>query len=676
MREQQVVVKYFLAVLLVLGAFATTGCPKKLPPVTIDGEELPYEEAALRKYAIAENLYKEGKSAEAQTAFEVFLQQFPKSRLADDAVYHLGLIAEAGGNLRKASQLYQRAVVEFAGDRSVDSRFRLGMVGYQLGRHEEAISVLKTIEKKVRGTKRQNRVWAVMGESLWTLGRKAEAARYLLRLASATQEAPVAAWLRERGASALEEEDDPKALAALVREFKSDPVVPRLLTRLAEVRFQNQDYTGAGNAARTVVEKFPHHPSADRARRIIESVEASAQADVRTIGVALPLSGPYGGFGQKALQAVMLAAGVFGPEVEGARYRIAVRDTQGQGALAAQAVEELYIQERAMAVIGGLLTDESEAAGTTAEALGIPFISLAQKQTDADTGRFVFRNSLTSEMQTGAITDFAFDRLGAKRFAILYPDNPYGEELMNLFWDEVLAHGGEIVAVEKYEPGASDFRDPVNMLLGRHKDFIGAREEDWRKAKREARDEGKKAWQAELPPIVDFDAVFIPDNYKGAAQALGFFALADVPIGRFRPRKAGPPMIPLGIASWNNPELIERGERYVEGAYFVDAFYPESQQPQVRNFVQSFVGTYLRVPDILDALAYDSARVLFAQIKGGATTRGKLRAAIAKLNGFEGAAGKLSFNEQGEPERELTVLTVQRKEITPVHDKSASNKKP
>lgn len=660
-----------LLVFLLAASTLWTGCPKKLPDVVIDGEELPYEEAALRKYAIAKNLYESDKQDDAKTAFEVFLQQFPKSRLADDAVYHLGLISEREGDLHKAARLYQRAVVEFAGDRTVDSRFRLGMVAFQLQRHEEAISVLRTIEKKVRGTKRQDRVWAVLGESLWALGRRAEGARYLLRLASATEEPAVATWLRERAATALEAEEDLRTLDKLAREFKNDPVAPRLLTRLAEVRFQNQDYQAAGTAARAVVERYPLDPTAERARRILKTVEASETADVRTIGVAVPLSGPYGGFGQKALQAIMLAAGVFGPEVEG-RYQIAVRDTQGQPALAAQAVDELYVQERVIAVIGGLLTEESEAAGQRAEALGIPFITLAQKRTEVDEGDYVFRNSLTSEMQAKALARFAFDQLGAKQYAILYPDNDYGEELMNLFWDEVLKRGGNVVAVEKYEPGTSDFRDPVNHLVARHKDYIPAREDAWREAKRIAREQGKKSWEAELPPVVDFDAVFIPDNYKGAAQALGFFALADVPIGRYRPRHAGPPIVPLGIASWNNPELVQRGERYVEGAFFVDAFYPESQEPAVKTFVQKFVGTYLRVPDILDALAYDSAVLLFQRIRAGAVTRKKLRDDLASLKDFKGAAGTLSFDKSGNPDRVLTVLTVQSKEITPVRPKSAA----
>ena len=36
-----------------------------------------------------------------------------------------------------------------------------------------------------------------------------------------------------------------------------------------------------------------------------------------------------------------------------------------------------------------------------------------------------------------------------------------------------------------------------------------------------------------MTPIVDFDAVFVPDDYKKVGQLLPFFALADVPIGGY-----------------------------------------------------------------------------------------------------------------------------------------------
>src|SRR6185503_729342 len=56
--------------------------------------------------------------------------------------------------------------------------------------------------------------------------------------------------------------------------------------------------------------------------------------------------------------------------------------------------------------------------------------------------------------------------LGAKRFAILYPNNKSGIGLRGLFWDAVEARGGSVVAVASFDPAAKDFGAPIRQLVG------------------------------------------------------------------------------------------------------------------------------------------------------------------------------------------------------------------
>ena len=58
-------------------------------------------------------------------------------------------------------------------------------------------------------------------------------------------------------------------------------------------------------------------------------------------------------------------------------------------------------------------------------------ICLSQKSGLPDIGDFIFRNSMTARMQARTIADFAFNKLGLTRFAILYPKDSYGETMMN-----------------------------------------------------------------------------------------------------------------------------------------------------------------------------------------------------------------------------------------------------
>jgi branched-chain amino acid transport system substrate-binding protein len=59
-----------------------------------------------------------------------------------------------------------------------------------------------------------------------------------------------------------------------------------------------------------------------------------------------------------------------------------------------------------------------------------------------------------------------WNELGASRFAILYPEENYGSRYMNLFWDQVVEHGGVVNGVEAYDPGGTDFAKPIKKLAG------------------------------------------------------------------------------------------------------------------------------------------------------------------------------------------------------------------
>ena len=95
----------------------------------------------------------------------------------------------------------------------------------------------------------------------------------------------------------------------------------------------------------------------------------------------------------------------------------------------------------------------------------------------------------------------------------------------------------------------------------------------------------------------------------------------------------------LGGSGWNNPRLLEHGERYVEGAVFVDGFFSGSAEPKVARFVNEFKSIFGKTPDIFSALGYDAAQIIFSAIAQGAKTREDVRRHLAALRGFEGVMG-------------------------------------
>jgi ABC-type branched-subunit amino acid transport system substrate-binding protein len=77
------------------------------------------------------------------------------------------------------------------------------------------------------------------------------------------------------------------------------------------------------------------------------------------------------------------------------------------------------------------------------------------------------------------------------------------------------------------------------------------------------------------------------------------------------------------------------------------------------------LGVFLRVTDVLDALAYDTTAAMADRIKSGASSREKLRDELDGMKGFKGVTGLTGFDKTRDATRDLTVLTVQDKEIKP-----------
>ena len=662
-----------------------TACPKPPKTVVINGQEVPYEVAAKDAFSRAEDAYAKKDWKQAVERYEAFQRDFPRSTLVPDALFRVGLVHEALGEVPDAGRAFQKLISDYpSSDLAGESRLRLGIAYVHAERWVDAVEMLKAYEKRAHEPKKMANARMLIAESLEKQGKLGDTAPFRLRAAKDLEDPILAAWSRDKGIAALEKVGDLAAIETLATELAGDPAEPRLLLRLADARYSARDYLGASTAAKQVVDKFGDSPAAPMAQAILRRADAREKVDARAIGVAVPLSGDYQAYGQKALQAVLLAANVFGPEdARTAGVRIALRDTAGDSARAAAAVEELYQQESVVAIVGPLLSNETEAAAPRAQALGVPMITLAQKKGLTDAGNCVFRNSMTAVGQSKAIAAFAFDKLGAKRFAIMYPANAYGEELAYLFWDEVKARGGEVVGVEHYDPKEADFTKEVEQLVGRSPEFIPARKDEWDKLKQNQKDQqranpGKKLKDVHLPPVVDFDALFVPDDFKHVGQLLPFFALSDVPIGGYLTRNQNLKAVtPLGTNGWNNPELISRGGRYVEGSFFVDAFYADSQAIEVKTFVEKFASVFLRAPDILDALAYDTTAVIADRVKSGANTREKLRDSLDGMKGYKGVTGLTGFSRERDATRELTVLTVADRDIKAVGDsKPAATPKP
>lgn len=402
-----------------------------------------------------------------------------------------------------------------------------------------------------------------------------------------------------------------------------------------------------------VIDYLPGSDLAARSQDILSQLEAVRSVEAKTIGVVLPLSGKNAPVGQRALRGLEMGLGLHNP---GSSFKLAVMDSEGNPDSARRGVERLVKEDNVIAVVGSLLSKTAPAVAAKSDELGVPSIALSQKGGLTEIGPNVFRNSLTSEMQIRYLVRTAMEDYGMKKFAILYPNDQYGVEFSNIFWDEVLARGGQVTAVQNYSTKETDFRLVVQRLVGTY--YGEARQDEFNvrmkeKQKTEKRSARKDNVETILPPITDFDGIFVPDSAKALGQIAAMLAFNDV-----RGVKL------LGTNLWNTPAITKRAGNFVNNLMFVDSMAPNAQEQS--RFATEYKALYNESPSLIEIQAYDAGLILRQLIASGADSRQSLTKKLTELNKFPGALGPLTMSPDREIERPVTALTVEKGEITPL----------
>ena len=454
-------------------------------------------------------------------------------------------------------------------------------------------------------------------------------------------------------------------LEAAAADASLAPFKPQILLKLGKLYQKNKDPDRASEYYRSVTTMYPQSVYSTQASILMTSLQTSAEADSKVIGAILPLTGKNSSVGQHALNAIRLGLELNKGDK---KFRIALFDSQSDADLAVKGVDKLANEDKAIVILGGFSSKEAAAIAGRAELLSIPFIGFSQKSGLTNTGEYVFRNAVTPEMQVDKLVQFAIDKLSAKRFAVLYPNDSYGVEFANVFWDHVLARGGQITAAQTYDPKSTDFSEVTQKLVGTFYEEARTEElekkiKDDKKAKADKKKLAKKTdtpepvkkvntrdhWSEQniLPPIVDFDVLFVPDNSRALGQVLAFMKYNDVTDMNY-----------LGTNLWNTPDLPKRTANEDAGIFFVEALDIADSSTRNSSFFKDYMETYNEEPTLIEVQAFEAARIVKEQIGSGATGRESLAASLRALSPWTGVTGQLQMSTQREFIRPLNVLTI------------------
>lgn len=640
--------KLFLFLALVPLVALMTGCGST--PVDEGGDQAVHrlsEPDSLKSGQVeprARNLFLEGERyyraknyKAAANTYRKVVQRFPKTRAAAFAGYRLGTLFYHVGQYAKASLEFRRHLQQHpTSSLRFDVTYNLAASEFQLGNYaqtEKILSELSPQEIRSQGNARAEFVYDLSGQAAQALGHH----RFAIVSKAASLQLPIAPQKRATLVASIDQHlsriEDRGVLQTLLGEVSEPQTQTKISKRLSALAPQPSEQFATS-------QEVPHPEP-------VEGLVDAGSGDRRSIGVILPLSGKGAAYGRRALDGILLASGIFARE--GSPFQLNIEDSESNASVAAQAVDKLVRESSVMAILGPLSWNESLAVAERCQQLGVPNLSFTSKEGLSRKGAYLFQNALTPRVQLEEMVRYVTQDKGFRRFAILAPKNSFGEEMAKEFWTLVEQNGAHIVAYERFAENTTDFQDSVKALLGLADPSLRKAENAaLLKITKEYQEKYHRPSKARLPPIIDFDALFVPDLPGPVGQiaaSLAYFDASGIPL--------------LGTTEWNSDQLFRRGGRHVEGAIFPGAISPYSRNPQTKEFIRLFSENYGNPPDLLSAQAFEATHLIMESIRrSGSSNRNSIVTELSTFQNYDTPLGKLSFDSSRLAIRQLPVFAL------------------
>ncbi len=345
-----------------------------------------------------------------------------------------------------------------------------------------------------------------------------------------------------------------------------------------------------------------------------QGARVAHQGEVRA-ALLLPLSGPQAVIGQALSNAAQLA--LF--EIADAKFNLIPLDTKGT-AEGAAAAAQAAVAQGANIVLGPVFSFEVKAVAPVVRDQVIPMLAYTTDRAVAGGG--VYALGFLPGPQVARVLNHAREQ-GLRRIGVLVRSDDYGRAVADAAREAAAAQGLELVAVDYYDPAASDFTQVVKQFSAR------------------------KGVTSKGVPGSAYDAVLVPDEgvrLRNVASLLSYYMSEG---GAEVPRL-------LGTLLWDDPKLA--GEPALVGGW-----YPAPPAVAHTAFEQRYAKAFGTLPPRLGGLAgiaYDSTALAAALARNGLGDYGS--AVLQNPNGFAGVDGIFRLGSNGVAERGLIV-----KEITP-----------
>jgi len=371
---------------------------------------------------------------------------------------------------------------------------------------------------------------------------------------------------------------------------------------------------------------------------------------VLKIGVILPLSGQLAQEGQSVLNGIRYGIDKHN-ESNGAKIELIVRDSKSDIIASIKETQELCGNSEVSVIIGELESNVSAAVAAVCQEESVPLlIPAATKDGLSSIGSFIFQ--LRSDVATKGktIADYAVSGLGLKRFVSIAPADDYGKSMQHAFVSSAKELGADILSEQWYYGGAenlkSQFKDiRKSGIQEMIKDslLVIVPEEEFKDLYEENPIvDGVIHVNKEVADLVDstnlkintIDGLFLPvytDDLQYVIPQVSFYNIS----GKL-----------FGGSFWYDEDILNKNRNYCNGVIFVSDYFSESSNYKFYKFRDSFRIKFHKTPGRLEILGYDSISMLLSVTGDLAEERKVIRDKLAKVKGFEGLGGYISFSDK------------------------------
>lgn len=345
------------------------------------------------------------------------------------------------------------------------------------------------------------------------------------------------------------------------------------------------------------------------------------KADTIKVGANLEMTGGSASYGISSKNAIELAFKEINEKggINGKLLELVVADNKSEAAEATNAMQKLVSQDNVVAVIGPNLSSSviaASAINNSAKVLDIapmatnPYVTV--DQASGKTKDFNYRTCFIDPFQGTVMAKFATSELGVGNAAILIDNSSdYAKGLAQFFKENFVKEGGAVTAEESYLQKDTDFKATLTKIKATNPDFL-----------------------------------YVPGYY----QEVGLIVK--------QARELGMNMPIAGGDGWDSAKMPEiAGAAALNNTYFSSLYSPEDSSDINKNFVAAYEKAYGQKPDVFAALSYDSALLVAEAIKNaGSTEPAKISEAMAKINGFSGVSGSVTFDDKHNPVKSAVIL--------------------